>query len=59
MISSGDIREFAEKVFGEPFEADSIITEDRLTPAEFLPGKNPTDFTIPTQEQIDALKPAD
>lgn len=53
--SSGDIREFAEKVFGEPFEEDSVVTEDRLSSSEFFAGKEPNDFTIPTQDQLDAL----
>ena len=30
------IREYACSVFGEEFEENSVITEDRLTPSEFL-----------------------
>ena len=30
------MRSYAQEIFDEPFDEDSIITEDRLTPAEFL-----------------------
>jgi DEAD/DEAH box helicase domain-containing protein len=50
--SAEGIREFAEKVFGEPFEKDAIITEDRLSATEFFAGYEPSDFTVPTQEQL-------
>lgn len=53
--SADGIREFAEKVFGEPFEKDAIVTEDRLSAMEFFAGYEPTDFTVPTQEQMEAL----
>ena len=53
--SAEGIREFAEKVFGEPFEKDAIITEDRLSATEFFAGYEPSDFTVPTQEQINIL----
>ena len=33
---ANDLRSYAQEIFDEPFDEDSIITEDRLTPAEFL-----------------------
>ena len=49
------ILQYAEEIFGEPFEDDSIVTEDRLSPGEFFKGHDITDFTIPTSEQIAKL----
>ena len=34
--SNGSIIEYASEIFGEPFERDSVITEDRLSPGEFF-----------------------
>lgn len=53
--SSDNIREYASKIFGEPFEIDSVITEDRLSVGEFFSGHSIRDYTFPTQEQITAL----
>ena len=53
--SSESILEYAEEVFGEPFEKDAVVTEDRLTPGEFFANYKPEDFTIPSNEQIDEL----
>jgi len=50
-----NIREYAETVFGESFENDSVITEDRLSPEEFFDGYEITDFTIPLGEDVDEL----
>ena len=47
-----DITSYAEEIFGEPFEKDSIITEDRLSPEEFFDGYDITEFSMPTSEQI-------
>lgn len=49
------ILEYAEEIFGEPFEKDAVVTEDRLSPDEFFAGQNITDFTMPTAEQVDKL----
>ncbi len=49
------ILKYAEEIFGEPFEEDAIVTEDRLSPAEFFAGMEQTDFTIPTAEQVAEL----
>lgn len=46
------ILEYAGEVFGEPFEEEAIVTEDRLSPDEFFAGMDVTDFSMPTAEQI-------
>jgi len=53
--SAENIQEYASTVFGEQFEHDSVITEDRLSPSEFFAGHEITDFTIPTDENMDIL----
>ena len=54
--NGGSIIQYAEEIFGEPFESDAIVTEDRLTPDEFFAGYEITDFTIPSCEQVEELK---
>ena len=54
--SSDSIRNYASEIFGEPFDKDSVITEDRLTAAEFFAGAEITDFGMPTRDQISALE---
>lgn len=49
------ILQYAEEIFGEPFEDEAIVTEDRLSPDEFFEGKDITDFTLPTAEQVTEL----
>ena len=49
--SAEQILNYASEVFGEPFDSDSVITEDRLTPSEFFADSEITDFTFPTEEQ--------
>ena len=46
-----DILKYAEEVFGEPFEDNAIVTENRLSPQEFFENQDATDFTIPTAQQ--------
>ena len=53
--SADSIRQYAEKVFGEPFEQDSVITEDRLSPKEFFKGYDTYDHTVPTPDEALAL----
>ena len=45
---------YGKRIFGEPFEKDSVITEDRLQGHEFLYGKEVLYFKVP--ERKDALK---
>ena len=54
--SSTRIREYAESIFGEPFENDSVVTEDRLSAEEFFDGCEKTDFAFPTVEQVEKLE---
>ena len=49
------ILEYASEIFGEPFEENAIITEDRLSPGEFFADSEITDFTVPSDEQVKAL----
>ena len=53
--SAESIREYASTVFGESFEDDAVITEDRLSPSEFFEGHEIIDFTIPTEENVTVL----
>ena len=48
------ILKYAEEVFGESFE-EAIVTEDRLSPDEFFDGRDITDFTMPTAEEVTKL----
>jgi DEAD/DEAH box helicase domain-containing protein len=50
------ILNYASEVFGEEFEKDAIITEDRLTAAEFFNGVEITEFTMPTNDQAVQLE---
>lgn len=49
------ILEYASEIFGEPFEEDAVVTEDRLSPEEYYDGIEVTDFSLPNEEQIDTL----
>jgi DEAD/DEAH box helicase domain-containing protein len=49
------ILEYASEIFGEPFDENAIVTEDRLSPQEFFAGSAVTDFTIPSNKQIKNL----
>ena len=50
-----NILQYAQEVFGEPFESDAIVTEDRLSPDEFFEGCEITDFSLPTAAQVAEL----
>jgi DEAD/DEAH box helicase domain-containing protein len=56
--SAEGILKYAESVFGEPFEPNAVVTEDRLTAPEFFEGSAPTDFTVPSEEAMRALNDA-
>lgn len=53
--SDGEIRKYAAKVFGEPFDEGAVITEDRLSPEEFLAGREREFFSLPTAEEVGRL----
>ena len=54
--SAEGIRQYAEKVFGEPFEADAVILEDRLTPSEFFADHEPDNYTLPAPADMEVLR---
>lgn len=47
---------FASKIFGEAFEAASVITEKRLSFEEFFGDEPADDFTVPSAEKCRRLK---
>lgn len=49
------IIEYASEIFGEPFDKDAVITEDRLSAQEFFDGKDITEFAVPTAFQVEEL----
>lgn len=53
--NSQKIREYAQEVFGETFDNDCVITEDRLTPSEFFEHSERTFNALPNSEQLDEL----
>lgn len=53
---NGDMIEYATEIFGEPFEKDSVITEDRLSAGEFFEGKDITEFAMPDEEELGRLE---
>lgn len=52
---SAAIRGYASEVFGESFEEDSVLTENRLSATEFFTGWDITEFSMPTEEQVSEL----
>lgn len=50
-----NILQYAEEIFGEPFEEEAIVTEDRLSPDEFFAGQEITDFTMPSAHHVEQL----
>ena len=53
--SDEDIRKYAAQVFGEPFDEESVITEDRLSPEEFFEGAERKFLSLPTAEAVGRL----
>lgn len=53
--NSSSIVEYASEIFGEPFEKDSVITEDRLSAAEFFEGFPILHFDMPSSDDVVAL----
>ena len=54
--SDEEIRKYAAEVFGEPFDEESVITEDRLSPEEFFAGVERKFLSLPTAEAVNRLK---
>ena len=53
--NNSSILSYAEEIFGEPFDKDAIITEDRLSPQEFFADIEVTEFAMPSAEQAAIL----
>ncbi|MDO5576254.1 MAG: DEAD/DEAH box helicase, partial [Fibrobacter sp.] len=53
--NNANILKYASEIFGEPFDKDAVITEDRLSTQEFFNGKDIIEFIIPSASQIDEL----
>ena len=53
--NNGSILEYAQEIFGEPFEKDAIITEDRLSAQEFFADSEASEFAMPTGAQTQEL----
>ena len=51
-----DILRYASEIFGEPFDKDAVITEDRLSAQEFFAGVDVSEFAMPTSEQVAELE---
>jgi len=56
--STEGILNYAHDVFGEPFEDEAVVTEDRVSPEEFFRGSAATDFTVPGLDAVGALDSA-
>ncbi|NCC60224.1 MAG: DEAD/DEAH box helicase [Verrucomicrobiae bacterium] len=56
--SGSELRDYAQKIFGEPFEPDSLIVESRLTPGEFLGDSVIDRVEVVPVDQIAHLDPA-
>lgn len=54
--SAGPMLDYARAVFGEPFEGDAIVTEDRLSSREFFRRQEVSFYRIPTSDEAARLK---
>lgn len=53
--SAQDILSYASQIFGEPFDASAVITEDRLSAEEFLSNAEPEYSCVPDEGQTEGL----
>jgi len=51
------LRDFAAELFGEPFDPDSVITENLLTPGEFFGDSYITRASLPGGDDLARLNP--
>ncbi|MDR2437091.1 MAG: DEAD/DEAH box helicase [Endomicrobium sp.] len=49
------LQNYAEKIFGEPFEDNFLITEDRLSVSELFQNKETTNYTIPDISDMEEI----
>lgn len=54
--NNSSILSYAEEIFGEPFDKDAIITEDRLSAQEFFDGEEVTEFAMPSAGQAEEME---
>jgi len=54
--SAKNILEYASDVFGEMFEEDSVVTEDRVSARKFFDGYDVTDYKVPDMKEALELK---
>jgi len=61
--SAAGILKYAGEVFGESFEPDAVVTEDRVSASEFLDGYEAADFSLPgaddAKDLLDAIEADD
>ncbi len=53
--SDEDIRKYASDVFGEPFDEEAVITEDRLSPEEYFADAERKYLSLPGAEIVEQL----
>lgn len=53
--NNSSIVEYASEIFGEPFEKESVITEDRLSAAEFFENSPISQFGMPSPSDVAEL----
>ena len=59
-MGSGDsavnMLKYASEVFGETFEENAVVTEDRLNTSEFFENAEITEFKMPEEDELQKLK---
>ncbi|GLI35199.1 DEAD/DEAH box helicase [Desulforhabdus amnigena] len=55
--SARDLQDYSGEVFGEEFDADSVIAESLLTPGEFFQDSFITRIAVVPQEEAERLRP--
>ena len=55
--AQADLADYAQRLFAEPFDGESVIGESLLTPDEFLKGYLVTRFQTPSTSDLAALDP--
>ena len=53
--SADSLLEYAERIFGEPFEKNAIVTEDRLNGHEFLERVEVNSYRMPSEAEAETL----
>lgn len=53
--SASSLLNYAESIFGEPFEKDAVVSEDRLTGHEFLDNVEVNQYRMPSESEAEEL----